>query len=109
MEIIKNPTSNYFTVSEVSKINGYEEATEFFDSTFEQLILSFKSYYKSQPENEKEFGFEYGEQQTKTYLTIALGNVTSGNLIQEYPLNRKYYEQKLFRIKEVNYRGRLDY
>ena len=93
MEIHTNRAKSYFSVFNLSEINGAKETQRFLDSLFRETINSFKRYFDNQPNDAKEYGFEFREQQVKTYLTIALNEVTKGNFMQEYPNSRIFHRK----------------
>ena len=98
---------NYSLQFSYKTFNGAIETRDFLDKVFKETIKAIKKYYDCQPDSYKEYGFEFGEEQVKTFLTVALNNVTKGNFIQEYPLNRKYREHDNSDFFSAN--GYLDY
>lgn len=95
--------SNIYTKTYLSgETKSTTEANEFFDKLTRETIKNLRKYYQ----NTEEAGFYFGEEQLKTYLTIALGKITNVNVMQEYPLERKKGTR---RNKPIFGHGRLDY
>lgn len=100
-------SKNYTSLFSEKDFNGAQETKEFLNNLFKEIISSIKKYYKHQPDSSKEYGFEFGEQQVKTFITIALNKISSGNFIQEYPLDRKFHDNDDGDFFSAN--GYLDY
>lgn len=98
---------NYISIFTKKDFNGFQETKEFLDEVFIEMVDSIKKYYNHQPASSKEYGFEFGEQQVKTFISIALNKITNGNFIQEYPLGRKFHNNDDGDIFSAN--GYLDY
>lgn len=82
-----------------------KQSVAFFNALCTETINALKRYqdYYNEP------GFYYGEQQTKTFLTIALGNITNGAVLQEVPADRKIINLEDESKQKSLYKGRLDY
>ncbi len=92
----------YYMYLDAVESENFKEAKTFYKKFLEETVVSLQKYYQSQ----KESGFSFGEEQVKTFLTIALAEVTNHNVMQEYPLERKTDKKK---GKYKHKTGRLDY
>jgi len=98
---------NYFCEHNLERKAGSKEISTFFDYLCQYTITYLKKYYDNFPKELKEHGFEYGEQQLKTFLTLSLGKLTNHYFIQESPIDKKYFDSK-HKTHSTSY-GRTDY
>ena len=95
---------DFFRWENITHLRGKKESVNLFDNLSIETINYLKRYYDNFPKNLKEHGFWHGEQQVKTFLTLALGKITNGYVIQEHPISRRES-----RAKKAIYNGRVDY
>lgn len=98
---------SYYKNNHIANYKGRTQAIKFFDAFCERAIHHFKRYFDCLPGNLKEHGFEYTEQRTKTYLTLALGDVSKGYFMQEHPADRKILNNRGRHIDDA--KARMDY
>lgn len=77
----------YFDIRNVQS-PGYDLVEKFYISFFKTTVKWLKKYHCHLLEISRDHGFIYGEQQVKTYLTLALGEISDGYMMQENPINR---------------------
>ena len=83
---------NYYHYDALERINGRKEATDFYNQLCKKSVKYFKKYFDNYRNRriDNEHGFNYGsEQVVKTFLTLALNEITGTFFLQENPINRK--------------------
>lgn len=99
---------NYFLAGDdLDNLKGAKEARIFFNEICLNTVNGLKKYYKDMPSDSPEHGFEYSEQQMKSFLTPAF-HAVSESFLQECPIDR--IKQRGGRTKKVQLGNeRLDY
>lgn len=99
---------NYFYINNFHKAKGKKDASIFFDKLCRHSLFYFKKYYDRPLRKYREHGFSYGSEQViKTFITLAINDITDTFFIQENPVSRRKMPSKENPSRKGN--GRVDY
>ena len=91
---------------------GSRIARDFFQQLCQEIVCNLKRHFDKYDEDDwlRGHGFQFYEQQTKTFITPALASLTDMSLIQERPIERHNYKRWSGRGRSPKTsRGRADY